>query len=196
MESSLHEILAMLREPIEAGSNPAPEVSLRSFRSGDEAAFRELNEAWIAKYFRIEDAERKYLDDPVANILEPGGHMFFATVACRTVGCCALLPMEPGSFELAKMAVREDERGRGIGRKLLDYTIARAKQVGAQRLYLETNSKLENAIHLYESVGFRHLPPERVTRSPYARANVFMEMLLQKQTPFDTGICYVPDSGI
>jgi len=37
---------------------------------------------------------------------------------------------------------------------------------------------LANAIHLYESVGFRHLPPDRVTPSPYARSNVQMEMLL------------------
>ena len=56
--------------------------------------------------------------------------------------------------------------------------IAQAKVLGATRLYLETGTKLTNAIHLYESLGFRHLPPERVVPSPYARANVFMEKLL------------------
>ena len=179
MESSLRRNPASLKAPgEEGGNNRAPEVHLRSFRPGDEAAFRELNEAWIAKYFRIEDADRKVLGNPVANILGPGGHIFFAIMDARPVGCCALLPMEPGSFELAKMAVDDGQRGRGIGRKLLEYTLARARQVGAQRLYLETNRKLENALHLYESVGFRHLPPERVTPSPYARANVFMEMQL------------------
>ena len=45
-----------------------------------------------------------------------------------------------------------------------------------RRLYLETNRKLALAIRLYESVGFRHLPPERVVPSPYARANVYMEL--------------------
>jgi putative acetyltransferase len=48
-----------------------------------------------------------------------------------------------------------------------------ARALGATKLTLATNSKLPNAIHLYESLGFRHLPPEP---SPYARANVFMEM--------------------
>jgi hypothetical protein len=50
--------------------------------------------------------------------------------------------------------------------------------MGAKRLYLETNSKLQSAIHVYESLGFKHLAPERVIPSPYARANVYMELWL------------------
>jgi putative acetyltransferase len=45
-------------------------------------------------------------------------------------------------------------------------------------LFLGSNSKLENAVHLYESVGFQHVPPERLPPNPYTRANVFMEMSL------------------
>jgi|SRR5690242_5717137 len=155
-----------------------PEIRVRPFRAGDEVAFRRLNEAWIAKYFNIEDAERPYLEDPVANILSPGGYIFIAVAGNIPVGCCALIPTQPGEFELAKMAVQESLRGQGIGRKILDYTIAHARNIGAARLYLETNRKLANAIHLYESVGFQHVAPEQVIPSPYARANVFMEMIL------------------
>ena len=99
-----------------------------------------------------------------------------ATAAGERVGCCALLPMEPDGFELAKMAVAEQYRGCGIGRKLLQYAIAEGRTLGASRLYLETNRSLVNAIHLYESVGFEHVSPDQVIASPYARANVFMEM--------------------
>jgi GNAT superfamily N-acetyltransferase len=66
----------------------------------------------------------------------------------------------------------------GIGRILLERTIAEARAAGAHRLYLETNQKLVVAIGLYQSVGFRHLPAERVVPSPYARANVHMELYL------------------
>jgi hypothetical protein len=59
------------------------------------------------------------------------------------------------------------------------HVIGAARASGARRLYLETNRKLANAIHVYESLGFRHLPPERVVPSPYARANVYMELLVQ-----------------
>ncbi|HWC16357.1 MAG TPA: GNAT family N-acetyltransferase [Terriglobales bacterium] len=155
-----------------------PEIRVRPFQPGDEIAFRELNEAWIAKYFTIEEAERPYLEDPVGKILAIGGHIFLAVAGEDPVGCCALIPTQPGEFELAKMAVQESLRGRGIGRKILDYTIVQAKNIGATRLYLETNRKLANAIHLYESVGFQHVAPELVIPSPYARANVFMELSL------------------
>jgi hypothetical protein len=70
--------------------------------------------------------------------------------------------MRPGVYEVAKMTVAEAYRGQGLGRKLLAYTIAQGKALGAKSLYLETNKKLGDAIHLYEALGFRHLPPERV----------------------------------
>jgi putative acetyltransferase len=76
------------------------------------------------------------------------------------------------------MAVSDIYQGHGVGRKILEFTIAQAKALGAHTLELVTNSKLGNAIHLYESLGFRHLPPERVEPSPYARADVFMELHL------------------
>jgi putative acetyltransferase len=94
------------------------------------------------------------------------------------VGCCALIFLRPGVYEVAKMTVTESYRGRGLGRRLLEYTIAQASALGAASLYLETNDSLLNAIHLYEALGFRHLPPERVTPSSYARANVFMDLAL------------------
>lgn len=174
--SALSPILNMLISEAVAGHMPA--IHIRPFKPGDEAAFRSLNEAWISKYFVIEAADREVLEDPVANILAPGGHIFMAFADDRPVGCCALLRMAPGEFELAKMTVREGERGRGIGRRLLEYAITQARKLGAQRLYLETNRKLANAIHLYESIGFQHVSPDQVIPSPYTRANVFMEMAI------------------
>lgn len=153
-------------------------LQLREFKTGDEAAFCELNEAWINKYFQLEEKDKQTLRQPEKYILAQGGHIFMAERAGRAVGCCALIRMADGAFELSKMGVAEEERGRGIGRRLLEYAVAEARRCGFKRLYLETNKKLENAIHLYESIGFLHLPPERVTPSPYQRANVFMEMLL------------------
>jgi len=61
---------------------------------------------------------------------------------------------------------------------LLEFTIAQAKALGAHTLELASNTKLANAVHLYESLGFRQLPPERTEPSPYARANIFMELHL------------------
>ncbi len=157
---------------------PERELEIREFKPGDESAFRELNEEWITRYFALEPKDIASLADPRASILAKGGRIFLAVQNGRPVGCCALLAMAPGEFEVAKMAVTESCQGAGIGRRLLAATIESARTWGARRLFLETNSKLATAIHLYESLGFRHVPPERVAPSPYARANVHMELNL------------------
>lgn len=153
-------------------------VFIRPFQPGDERAFRELNEAWIAAIFTIEEKDREVLDHPVEKILAPGGQILMAVAGNRAVGCGALLAMPDGGYEVAKMAVDESLRGQGIGRKVLVALIELARRLGAPRLFLETNHRLPNAIHLYESCGFVHLPPERVKPSPYVRSDVSMEMLL------------------
>jgi putative acetyltransferase len=91
------------------------------------------------------------------------------------VGCVALIALADGGYEVAKMTVSEAARGTGLGRRLMQACIDRARAEGAPRLYLETNSSLAPALALYRSVGFRDLPPRP---TPYARADVWMELRL------------------
>jgi putative acetyltransferase len=168
----------LLQIPLSRKAIVTQQISFRLFQHGDADAFRELNEEWIARYFRLEEHDHIQLRDPEHNILRPGGQIVMAVAGEERIGCCALVFVSPGVFEVAKMAVSEHYRGHGIGRKLLEYTIAQAKVLGAHTLELASNTKLANAVHLYESLGFCHLPPEHVEPSPYARANVFMELHL------------------
>jgi GNAT superfamily N-acetyltransferase len=153
------------------------DLVIRNFRPGDAEAFRLLNEEWISHYFRLEDKDRETLSNP-GNILDAGGQIIMAVLGEERVGCCALIRIGDGEYEVAKMTVTDKYRGRGYGRAVLAGTIDEARKMGAKRLYLETNSSLTPAITLYESLGFRHLPPERVVESPYARADVYMELYL------------------
>jgi putative acetyltransferase len=153
-------------------------VTIREFQPGDESCFRQLNEEWITRYFRLEAKDEEALADPQSSILASGGRIFFANIDDQCVGCCGLVRCGAAEFEVAKMAVTAACQGSGIGRKLLQATIEAARSAGAHRLYLETNHTLTPAIRLYESVGFQHLPPERIVPSPYARADVYMEMIL------------------
>ncbi|HTZ56620.1 MAG TPA: GNAT family N-acetyltransferase [Acidobacteriaceae bacterium] len=156
-----------------------PRVEIRSLQAGEDAtAFKTLNEEWITHYFTLEPMDQATLGDPEGKILRKGGHIFMAYFGAQAVGCVALIPMEGGIYELSKMAVAPEMRGLGIGRKLLQHAVAEAKRIGAASLFLGSNSRLENAVHLYESVGFRHVPPERLPEMPYLRANVFMELPL------------------
>jgi putative acetyltransferase len=154
------------------------EVIVREFQTADADAFFELNREWIQRHFWLEPADLEVLWHPQTAILDPGGHIFMAVRNGTCVGCCALIAMGPGEYELAKMAVTPTERRHGIGRRLIAAAIAKAERLGATRLYLETNRTLTGAILLYESMGFHHLPPARVKPSHYARANVFMERMM------------------
>jgi putative acetyltransferase len=158
--------------------SPIAAISIRRFQPGDAAAFRRLNEEWITRFFRIEAKEEPVLADPQANILDSGGRIFFATSGQRCVGCCALIRLSDKEFEVAKMAVELAYQGAGIGRRLLHAAIEEGRNAGAQRLYLETNHVLTPAIRLYESVGFKHIDANRVVPSQYARADVYMELVL------------------
>jgi putative acetyltransferase len=156
-----------------------PEVMIREFQPGDEADFRRLNEEWIVRYFAMEPKDEHAFADPQRTILDRGGKIFLAVRHGQAVGCCALLAMGPGEFEVAKMAVTESSQRGGIGRRLLERAITEARVLGATRLSLETNRILAPAIRLYESLGFRHILAERIVPSPYARSNVSMELHLE-----------------
>jgi len=153
-------------------------VTIREFQPADEAAFRKLNEEWITRYFSLEGKDEQVLADPQSSILASGGRIFFASIEEHCVGCCCLLSSSANEFEVAKMAVTSSCQGFGIGRKLLHAVIEAARAAGARRLYLETNHILTPAIRMYESVGFKPIPPDRIVPSPYVRADVYMEMIL------------------
>ena len=155
------------------------EVAIRPLLAGeDTTAFRTLNEEWITRYFTLEAKDRETLGDPEKAILQKGGHIFMVYLGHEAVGCVALIPVGYGVYELSKMAVSPRFRGFGIGRKLLQHAIVEARAAGARSLFLGSSKKLEDAVHLYESVGFHHVPPESLPPMPYARADVFMEMAL------------------
>lgn len=161
-------------------------VNIVPYTDRYRAAFRQLNETWITTYFTLEEADRKALNDPVKNILMPGGHILIALYEGKPVGTCALLKMEDPryDFELVKMAVAPAMRGKNIGYRLGKAIIEKARETGAVRLYLESNTALQPAINLYRKLGFREVTGHA---SPYARCNIQMELDLHAAPPASAG---------
>jgi putative acetyltransferase len=151
-------------------------MEIVEFAAEHAAAFKALNEAWIGKYFAIEPKDREVIENPEAKIIARGGRVFMAIRGGEAVGCVALIAMADGGYEVAKMTVREDLRGSGLGKQLMQACIDEGVRLGAPRLYLETNSSLAPAIGLYRSMGFEDLAP---VESEYIRADVFMERPLR-----------------
>ena len=147
-------------------------MQIVDFEPAHAEAFRTLNEAWISKYFALEPKDREVLGDPQGKIIAKGGRVYMALHDGEPVGCVALMKMDDGGYEVAKMTVSETLRGSGLGRLLMQRCIDAGAELGATRLYLETNSTLAPALGLYRAMGFRDLAP---ADTPYARADVFME---------------------
>ena len=150
-------------------------VEIVDFRVEHADAFRQMNLDWINQYWKVEDADRLYLDHPQEKILDRGGAIFMALFEGETVGTVALIPMEGGTYELAKMAVDQNARGKGIGWQLGKMLLDRAREMGATRVYLESNTILEPAINLYRKLGFKQVEGGA---SPYDRCNIQMEIKL------------------
>lgn len=146
------------------------------FHPAHAQAWAALNTAWLLEGgFEIEAKDRKVIDDPQGSILDFGGHIFIVEQDGQSVGCCALMAMDDGGFEVAKMTVAPAARGLGLSRRLLEACEATARTARAPHLYLETSSTLTVAGRLYQNFGFVTLPPRP---TPYARADVFMEKKL------------------
>jgi len=74
------------------------------------------------------------------------------------VGCGAVRRLDETTAEIKRMYVNPSVRGRGIGRALVEALEREARSVGATRIVLETGTRLESAIKLYEAMGYARIP--------------------------------------
>jgi len=147
------------------------QVKVIDYTQQYQSAFKQLNEEWITQYFKMEATDYKSLDHPDEYIIDKGGHIFIALYNGEAVGTCAMIKMEDNTYELAKMAVSPKAKGKGIGFILGQACIIKAKELGAQKLYLESNTILKPAINLYYKLGFKKVTG---VPSPYERCNIQM----------------------
>lgn len=138
--------------------------------------FYDINAAWIAERFVLEEIDKQVLSNPKAQIIDGGGVILFAKhPVFGIVGTCALMNLG-SAFELTKMGVRAEARGLKIGEKLLVAALERAKSMGIKRLFLLTNAQQAAAIHLYEKLGFVHCKEiMREFGHEYERCDVAMD---------------------
>ena len=151
-----------------------PPVRIVEFAPRWREDFARLNIEWLERWFVVEPIDREVLSDPETHILQPGGHVLFAIDEDeRAIGTVALKRESDGVYELTKMVVAPEARGRGVGRVLMQGALDMFRSLAGRELFLESSTKLGPALALYESVGFRHYPAPRAG-SHYVRADVYM----------------------
>lgn len=114
--------------------------------------------ALIDRYFDEAEFERELAGLPGKYAPERGS-LLIAYADGRPAGCVAMRDLGDGYCEMKRMFVPGSFRGRGIGRALASRVIADATGAGYRAMRLDTSRRQEEAMRLYESLGFRRIEP-------------------------------------
>jgi ribosomal protein S18 acetylase RimI-like enzyme len=158
-------------------------IHIIPYRPEHQPYFEKFNRAWIEAWFTMEPLDEWVLTNPGEAILKDGGEILMACYNGEIAGTVALRKLSDGVFEFTKMAVGENFRRKGIAEALTYASFDKAKELGATKVVLYSNTKNAAAVKLYEKIGFKHLP---VKNDVYARANVKMEIVLKDIYPVGT----------
>ena len=152
------------------------DAEIATFRAEHAPRFAELNRQWLEAYNLMEPSEEDQLADPHKHFVEGGGQIFVALFHGDVVGTCAVLPTGPGELEVAKLTVAPPFRGRGLARRLVERCIAYGREQGVHRLMLLSNSQLQPALRLYQSLGFEYCPVPEDAKYSIADVCMFLDL--------------------
>ena len=151
-------------------------VLVTDFQSQYSSQFYQLNRLWIEESWVLEDSDKKDLLNPEI-IIHNGGQIFFAISKNEVIGTVAMIKNSDKIYELAKMTVKSNYRGKGIANLLMDKCIEFAFKKNASEIFLISNDSLTVARNLYEKYGFKEVA---LDSQKYKRGNV--KMILQITT--------------
>ncbi|WP_433210263.1 GNAT family N-acetyltransferase [Dactylosporangium sp. CS-047395] len=107
-----------------------------------------------------DEAASRYGDTEARRFpIDPRAKFVLATIGGIGAGCGAIQPIDDQTVEVKRMYVRPVYRGNGIARR----TLAALEDLAAASHYLfirlETGARQPESIRLYESAGYRPIPP-------------------------------------
>ena len=106
----------------------------------------------------------------------PAGRLLLAEFEGQLAGCVALHKLEDGICEMKRLYLRPQFRGKRLGRVLAKRIIAEARQIGYQRMRLDTvDPVMKDAVAMYRKIGFYEIAPYCANPIPGA---LYMELLL------------------
>jgi len=104
----------------------------------------------------------------------PEGRLLLAEYEGQLAGCVALHKLEPGICEMKRLYLRQQFRGKGLGRALALHLIGEARQMGYRRMRLDTvEPVMKDAVGMYRRLGFKEIAAYR--ENPMA-GTLYMEV--------------------
>ncbi len=150
------------------------------FQPAHQPFFEGVYRDWFTAHFHVppEPVDDFVLTQPETAILAKQGAILIATSEERSAGFVALKKVNHFTYELTKMAVHPDYRGRGLGEALCRAAIDRAETLGAKCLVLYSHSSLGPALHIYQKLGFNEVVLEKGLYSDF-RCDIKMERWIE-----------------
>ncbi len=135
--------------------------------------FREYS-TWLAVDLCFQNFEKELAELP-GSYAPPGGRLFLAfNDDVQIAGCVGLRSLGDDVCEMKRLYVRPHFRAVGLGRQLLDLIVSEAREIGYQKMRLDTlPGKMDRAITMYRRLGFREI--DRYYDNPNAEA-MYMEL--------------------
>jgi len=106
-----------------------------------------------------DELQHRYPGEPVFGIdadgfLERGGVFLLGHVEGAAIACGALRQISHDMYEVKRMYIRPEFRGRGLSRLMFNRLESISRDKGCRKLLIETGNKQPEALALYQSVGF------------------------------------------
>ena len=152
-------------------------ISIVDFQPAHQPYFELFNRTWIEEFYELEPVDKFVLGNPQEAILNSGGAILMALYNGNVAGTVALRRIDNATFEFTKMAVAPNFRRRGIGEALCYASFEKAKELGAERIILYSNTLQAAAIAMYKKLGFENVDVEP---GKYKRANIKMVLTLAR----------------
>jgi ribosomal protein S18 acetylase RimI-like enzyme len=134
--------------------------------------FREYSD-WLQVDLCFQNFEKELAGLP-GDYAPPEGRLWLAWINQDIAGCIALRSLGEGICEMKRLYVRPEFRGQGLGRLLAEKLIQEARNIGYQKMRLDTlPGRMDQAIAMYRDLGFQEI--ERYYNNPDETA-LFMEL--------------------
>lgn len=136
----------------------APTSVIRPGRDSDSAGFIALIGACWGEYpgcVLDVDNEAPELRSLASHVASRGGALWTAELSGAVVGMVATVPLNHDeSWEISRMYVAQSHRGTGLASELLRTAERHAREAGARRMILWTDTRFEAAHKFYEKHSF------------------------------------------